>query len=162
MKGNATNGFVEVSSELGASPDQVWARVTTPEGINYELGPLMKMTMPRGSKNLSIATVPLDEKIGRSWVLAFGFIPFDYDDLTLAERGPGFRFLERSRLGSMTSWQHERTVEPRGSGSIVTDRLAFVPRVFFRIIPGGLRAATAIVRAIFNHRHKRLRAYFAR
>jgi hypothetical protein len=29
------------------------------------------------------------DRLGRSWLLLFGFIPFDYDDLGLAELGPG-------------------------------------------------------------------------
>jgi ligand-binding SRPBCC domain-containing protein len=155
-------GRFEITTALPAPADRVWARVTTPDGVNHELGPFLRMTMPKDARDLSIATAPLGAKIGRSWVLAFGFIPFDYDDLTLVERGPDFRFVERSRLASMKTWQHERRVEATASGSSVTDTLTFEPRVLLRVIPGGLRLATAIVRTIFRHRHKRLSSYFAR
>ena len=38
--------FREVS-EVPAPVEKVWQRVTSPEGINHELGPFLKMTMPR-------------------------------------------------------------------------------------------------------------------
>ena len=109
---------------------------------------------PEGSRwGTSSSTV----RIGRSWVLALGVIPFDYDDITLVERGPGLRFLERSPMGSMRLWQHERVVEPRGDDACaVTDRLTFEPRV-----PGARRLVRRIIERIFAHRHRRLHGWFA-
>jgi hypothetical protein len=44
-----------------------------------------------------------DVRIGRSWILFLGPVPFDADDLTIAELGPR-RFVERSPLLSAASW----------------------------------------------------------
>jgi ligand-binding SRPBCC domain-containing protein len=150
---------VERTSELPAPAAAVWARVTSVEGVNHELGPWLRMTVPRGARGIeSIEELPLGRAVGRSWVLALGVLPFDYDDLTLVERGPGHRFLERSPMGSMRHWEHERVVEPRGEAACaVTDRLTFAPRV-----PGSGRLVRWIVERIFRHRHRRLRAHFAR
>ena len=83
-------------------------------------------------------------------------LPFEYDDITLVELEPGRRFLERSPMLSQRSWQHERIVEPAEGGSRVTDRIRMEPRL-------GLPAAPLrpVFRAVFRHRHRRLRAWFA-
>jgi ligand-binding SRPBCC domain-containing protein len=148
-------GF-EVSSLVPAPPQGVWERIITPEGINHELRPWMRMTLPRGVERLDPETVELGVPIGRSWVLLFGVLPFEYDDVTLIELEPGHRFLERSPMLSQRSWQHERIVEPAEGGSRVTDRIRMEPRL-------GIPAAplVPIFRAVFRHRHRRLRAWFA-
>jgi hypothetical protein len=133
----------------------------TPEGINDELRPLLRMTMPPSLRGKAISEVPLGEPLGRSWILLFGLVPVDYDDLGLAERGPGFRFLERSKMLSMSSWEHERTVAPAEAGCEVTDRLTFRPRGPLAAVPGFARLAHAIVARLFAHRHRRLAAYWA-
>jgi ligand-binding SRPBCC domain-containing protein len=146
----------EVSSLVGAPPQEVWERVITPQGINYELRPWMRMTAPRGFERLDPETVELGKPIGRSWVLLFGVLPFEYDDVTLVELEPGRRFLERSPMLSQHSWQHERIVEPAESGSRVTDRIRMEPKLGFLAGPMG-----PVFRAVFRHRHRRLRAWFA-
>ena len=148
---------VERTTEVPAPAGAVWARVTSVEGVQHELRPWLRMTVPRAAKGISLEDVELNRPIGRSWVLALGVIPFDYDEITLVERGPGLRFLERSPMGSMRLWQHERVVEPRGDEAcVVTDRLTFEPRV-----PGSRRLARRIVERIFAHRHRRLHGWFA-
>jgi hypothetical protein len=112
-----------------AAPERVWERVITPAGINHELRPWMVMTVPRGLERLDPETVRLGERIGRSWVLLFGLFPFEYDDITLIELEPGRRFLERSPMLSMRSWQHERIVEAAEGGSRVSDRIRMEPRL---------------------------------
>ena len=133
----------------------------TPEGINDELRPLLRMTMPPSLRGRTISEVPLGERLGRSWILLFGLVPVDYDDLGLAERGPGFRFLERSTMLSMGSWEHERTVAPAGNGCEVTDRLTFRLRRPLSAVPGSARLAYAIVARLFAHRHGRLAKHWA-
>src|SRR5687767_744285 len=108
---------VEQVSVVPASAAAVWERVITEEGINHELGPWLRMTMPPGLRGATIDDVAVGEPLGRSWVLALGVIPVDYDDLCLVELEPGRRFLERSKLFSMSMWQHERIVESEGGGS---------------------------------------------
>ncbi len=60
------------ASTLPAAAEDVWARAVTPEGINDELRPLLRMTMPRSLRGKTISEVPLGEPLGRSWILLFG------------------------------------------------------------------------------------------
>ena len=150
------------ASTLPAAAEAVWARAVTPEGINDELRPLLRMTMPSSLRGKTISEVPLGERLGRSWLLLFGLVPVDYDDLMLAERGPGFRFLERSTMLSMSAWEHERTVKEMGEGCEVTDRLTFQLRRPLAAVPGSARLAGAIVARLFAHRHRRLASYWGR
>jgi ligand-binding SRPBCC domain-containing protein len=143
-------------SEVAAPPDRVWARVASLEGINHELGPWLRMTSPRGAE-LSVDQVPLGRKWFRSWVLLLGVIPFDYDDLRVERLEPGRGFLERSTMLSARVWEHERTLDPvNGGGTRIMDRVSFEPR-----LPGTARLHRAVVAAIFRHRHRRLRRFFA-
>lgn len=140
-----------VSSEIQAGAEVVWARAIDPAGINYELGPLMRMTVPRGAEDFGLDH-PEPGHIGRSWVLLFGFLPFDYDDITVVRVDPGRGFLERSRMLSQRLWEHERTLEPLGEDRCrITDRVAWEPRL---PVPGAwLRP---LIRFVFKHRHRRL------
>ena len=95
----------------GRPADEVWARVVTPAGINDELVPWMRMTVPRAWRGSSLADVEPGTKLGRSWILALGFVPVDYDDLGIAAIGER-SFLEQSTMFSARSWQHERWVDP--------------------------------------------------
>jgi hypothetical protein len=100
---------VVTASELQAPPEAVWARVASLEGINYELGPWMRMTAPRGAE-LSHSTVPLGRRWFRCWILLFGVVPFDYDDLCVERLDPGRRFRECSTMLTARRWEHERTL----------------------------------------------------
>jgi ligand-binding SRPBCC domain-containing protein len=145
-----------ITTALSAPAADVWAGAVDPDGINYELGPWISMTMPPGlSPGMTVEDVPLGEVLGRSWIRLRG-VPVDFDDLCLVERGPGMRFLERSRLGSATLWQHEREVVATGDATCeITDRLEITLRAPLRAL-GGARLAPRIVQALFTHRHKRL------
>lgn len=146
---------ITVASELEASTEAVWARAIDPAGINYELRPLMRMTVPKGAEDFGLDDLEPGH-IGRSWIFLFGLIPFDYDDLNIVRVEPGRGFLERSTMLSMRLWEHERTVTSLGDGRCrVTDRLAWEPRM---PLPGAwLRP---LIRFVFNHRHGRLRRFF--
>jgi ligand-binding SRPBCC domain-containing protein len=150
---------IERRSVVAAAADAVWARVVTPEGINDELRPVMTMSMPRGAEALTVDNVPVGVPIGRAWLRLFGVLPFDYDQLTIAELEPGRRFREESTMLSMSLWRHERTVTPDGAtASVVHDRVGFRLRA-------GLRLSTPLVAvgigALFSHRHRRLQRHFA-
>ena len=146
----------EITSALAAPASDVWAGAVSFEGVNYELGPWVSMTLPTGvDPGTTIDEIPIGRPVGRSWIRLRG-VPVDYDDLCLAEIGPGMRFLERSRLASARSWQHERSVEPTGERACeITDRLEIELRAPLRAL-GGYRLAPRIVRALFEHRHRRL------
>jgi hypothetical protein len=133
----------------------VWDRVSSIEGVNYELAPLMRMTHPPEVVDLSPSNVPLNERLFRSWILLFGLIPFDYDDLVLVRVEPGRGFLERSSMLSMRVWEHERTLEDAPAGCRATDRIRFTPRV--PLVGLLLRP---LLRRVFRHRHGRLRRCF--
>jgi ligand-binding SRPBCC domain-containing protein len=146
---------IVTSSNLQAPREAVWARVASLEGINHELAPWMRMTAPRGAQ-LSPAAVPLGQRWFRSWILLFGLIPIDYDDLCIERLDPNRGFLERSTMLSARTWEHERTLQPRENGGTqLIDRVSFVPR--FRATASGHRA---VIRAIFRHRHRRLEQFF--
>jgi hypothetical protein len=144
-----------IESSLGAGPAAVWERAMSAEGINAELGPLLRMTVPRGLDSLDLHGLE-PGPLGRSWLLLFGLIPVDYDDIGLARIEPGRGFLERSTMLSMRLWEHERTIEAgEGGGATIADRLAWEPRL---PLPG--RLLRPLIAALFRHRHERLRRHF--
>jgi ligand-binding SRPBCC domain-containing protein len=147
---------IRIRSRLQAPPQAVWERIITPAGVNDELRPLLRMTVPRGAEDFGIEEVQTGQRIGRSWVLLFGLIPFDYDDLCLERVDPGRGFLERSTMLTQRLWEHERTIEPLGDGGgALTDRIAWEPRL---PLPGAL--LRPLIALVFRHRHRRLRRRF--
>lgn len=150
---------VQRSSELAAPAGEVWAAATDQAGINGELKPLLRMTMPARVRGVPLDEFPIGSPVGRSWILLFGLIPVDYDDLCLVELEPPRRFRERSKTLMFGLWEHERTVEPSaGDGCVVTDRLGFTLKPPLYRVPGAAAAARAVVGFLFGHRHRRLRA----
>lgn len=146
--------------EIPATCDAVWQRITTPEGINQELWPVMRMTVPKALQGVTLHDIELGTKIGRSWFLLFGFLPFDFDDIVIAELGPGHRFRETSTMLSIARWEHERVLTPRNDHCDLIDRIKFEMRRPIRFVPGMERATAAGLKALFGHRHRRLAAWF--
>jgi hypothetical protein len=145
---------LRVASSLRAEPAAVWERAMSAEGINAELGPLLRMTVPRGLESLDLHALE-PGSLGRSWVLLFGLLPVDYDDIGLERIEPGRGFLERSTMLSQRLWEHERTIEPGGEGTVIVDRLVWEPRL---PLPG--RLLRPLVMAVFRHRHRQLQRHF--
>ena len=144
----------ELRSRLAAPTDVVWSHATSMRGVNAELFPLVRMTHPRGLDSLAQREVPLGTRVFRSWILLAGIVPIDYDDLTFVALEPG-RFLERSPMLTQRAWEHERRVEPSGTGCLVTDRIRSEPRV------AALAPAFRLVfRLAFALRHRNLRRRF--
>ena len=141
-------------SHLAAAPDTVWRRVTSVDGIDDEMAPLLRMTFPRGIRALPLDAFVPGQRLCRSWLLLLRVLPIDRSDLTLVELEPGRRFLERSPMLSMAFWQHERVVAPSAHGTTVVDTLTFRPRLLPRVL------ARATVALFFRHRHARLRRRF--
>ena len=149
-------GEFRVSSRLQAPAAEVWEHVTAFDGVNEELMPLARMTAPRGVTSLRSVDVVPGRRLFRSWILLFGLIPIDFDDLTLIRLDPGRGFLERSPMLSQRAWEHERKVEPEGQAACrVSDRVRFEARL---AIPGTLLRPLYL--AVFRHRHRRLRRRF--
>jgi ligand-binding SRPBCC domain-containing protein len=149
-------GEFEIASRLEAPAEAVWARVTTAAGVNAELMPIVRMTVPRGLDDFSIDNVRDGTTLGRSWLLLFGLIPFDWDHIHIERLEPGRAFHERSTMLSQRAWAHSRTIDPAGQEACtVTDRVRFEPRLP-RIAP----LLTPVFRLVFRHRHRRLRRTF--
>jgi hypothetical protein len=74
--------------------------IKVPKVDNAELWPFLRMTYPRGRSRLDPEVVPIGTRAFRSWLLLFGLVPVDYDDLTFHEIVPG------TALG----WLHRFTV----------------------------------------------------
>jgi ligand-binding SRPBCC domain-containing protein len=144
-----------VQSRLAASAETVWSHAIRLDGVNRELAPLARMTAPLEFRSIDLEQAPLGSRLFRSWILAFGFLPVDYDDLTLVELDRGRRFLERSTLLSQRLWEHERIVTPADAGCVLSDRLRFTPRIAFL---GPLHRA--IFGLVFELRHRNLRRIF--
>ena len=145
-----------VRSRLDSPAAEVWERVTTFEGVNEELMPIARMTAPSGTRSLGSVDVVPGRRLFRSWILLFGLIPMDYDDVTLVRIEPGRSFLERSPMLSQRMWEHERTLEPDGPGRCsLSDRVRFELRL---PLPGALMRP--LLAAVFRHRHRRLRRRF--
>src|SRR3954465_245170 len=99
----ASRASIEVSSRLDAAPEEVWSRIATADGINDELRPLMRMTVPGGG-DIDLDSIEAGRPVGRSWVLLFGLIPIDYDEINVVELESGRGFVERSRMLSQRAW----------------------------------------------------------
>ena len=156
MPGLAREYDFSFSSELRASPEDVWSHATHMQGANREFFPLVRMTWPGGDGRLP-SEPPLGQRLFRSWILLFGLLPIDYDDLSIAEFEPGRRFLERSVMLSQRQWVHERIVTPTETGCRLTDSVRFIPRL--RPL-GALQLG--IFRLAFRLRHWNLRRLFSR
>jgi ligand-binding SRPBCC domain-containing protein len=147
---------VAIESVLSSPAHEVWAVVSTMAGVNDELSPLLVMTSPKEAQLLDLGAAPTGVKLFRSWLLLFGVLPVDYDDLFLASVTPGVGFVETSTLASARTWRHERTIDPLTDAACrIVDRVTFEPRV--PLLGGVLEA---IVRQVFAHRHRRLQRRF--
>ena len=144
---------LELCSELQAPADRVWAQVSTLEGVNRELGPWVRMSVPAALRGKHLGDAPVGDVAFTSTLLALGIIPFDRHRLRLAEAGAG-HFLERSSSLLQRVWEHERWVEATRAGCRVRDRLWVDPRG----APDAL--VRAMVGALFRWRHRRLRQMF--
>ena len=140
-------------SELAASPEEVWAWATSPDGISSELRPLVRMTFPADQATLAESGFMPGRPLFRSWFLLFGLLPVDRLHLTLLEFEPGRRFLEQSPMLSMRCWRHERIVVPCAGGVRLTDNLAFAPRLARPLVAW-------FVKLLFRQRHRVLRRRF--
>jgi hypothetical protein len=145
----------ELSSQLAVPAAELWRHASSMAGVNRELWPLVRMTYPKRFASLDAASPPLGRRAFRSWILLFGLLPIDYDDLTFVSIDPPHGFRERSPMLTMREWNHERQIAPAGAGCEVTDRVSFVPRV--AALGPLLRMVFALA---FRLRHRNLRRMF--
>jgi hypothetical protein len=141
---------------VAASPDQVWSRVSTMQGVNAELLPILRMTYPPALSNLDSAPPELLGKLAfKSWVLLLGWLPVDRHFLSLEALYSGQGFDERSQSWSQKVWIHRRRLQKIPEGTSVVDELEFEPRLGF--------AAPFLrwfIARVFAHRHRQLQRQF--
>lgn len=150
---------LRLRSELRASAVEVWRHASSMRGVNEELRPWVRMTHPSSATDLASVEVPLGQVAFRSWLLAFGVLPFDRHSLALVEvrdaGASGGGFVEESTSWMQRRWRHERDVEPTADGGCtVEDRLVVRPR----LAPVAL--VRSVVTTLFGHRHRRLARRF--
>jgi ligand-binding SRPBCC domain-containing protein len=145
----------ETSSRLAVDRERLWAEVSTMQGVNFELAPWLRMSVPAEVRGKSLTDVRLGEVAFESWLLTLGFLPFDRHRLCLVEVEPGRGFVERSSSWLERIWQHERTLEAVAGGTEIRDRITFEPRIAVLTPVVGV-----IVARLFRHRHARLRSRF--
>lgn len=145
---------LKFESKLKATPEQVWKRITSVEGLTSEMWPIFTMTAPKDIKTLDDIYVKADKILFRSWILLGGILPIDFTDLRLKSLDPGKGFVEESNMGSMKYWRHERKIVPAEQGYVfVIDELTFQPKFL-----SGISVKT--IKFFFEHRHKNLRKQF--
>jgi ligand-binding SRPBCC domain-containing protein len=134
-------------TRVGAPGAEVWAVASTMDGVNAELGPLVRMTVPKGAAGRIGDGVSF-----RSWLLALGILPLDRHSLVVERVIDGGGFDEESTSWLQQRWRHERRITDHGDGtSTVADHLVVVPRI---AISRSLVAT--MVGQVFRHRHRRL------
>ena len=90
---------ITVSSELSASPETLWARASTMEGVNLELGPWVQMSVPAEARGQRLEEAPLGEVAFHSWLLLGGFCPSTATRFSSRGSGPGRAFGRSRRRG---------------------------------------------------------------
>ena len=118
----------EISSEFNAIPSLLWDAAVTPASINREFRPVLRMTFPNGTRRIT-EPVAMNQTKFRSWLLLFGVLPIEYDDLAFSEVVEGQMFHEKSSMFFVRTWEHIRRITPVECGSRLTDTIRFEPKV---------------------------------
>lgn len=150
--------ILSFESRVRSSRDVVWASISSMDGVNAELLPILRMTHPRDVDLLDLVAGDQEAPVFcfRSWLLLGGVVPIDRHALTIEHLDPGVGFDEESTSWLQRRWRHERRiVDESDGGCLVTDRLMIEPRVPF-VGP----VVSFAVRRVFEHRHRRLRRRF--
>ena len=161
LRPRTRTGTLSFASRLARPADEVWAHATSMRGVNQELAPWLRMTYPAGFDDLAATVLrsggaPPEEPLFTSWILALGLVPAERWRLRIVALGPERRFVEESRVLTLSLWRHERSVSADGERACtLRDTLTFSPRVAV-----ALPLVTALVRALFTRRHAFLRRRF--
>ena len=141
-----------LKTNVAANPNSVWQHMTSIAGVNREFFPLLKMTGSRKYQRLDDHSEMLGKQLFRSWILLFGIVPVEYDDLCIIELVPGKKFVEASSMLMQKKWRHERSIEALPDfGSTIEDHICFEAR--FPILAP---ISYPIILALFKYRHFRL------
>lgn len=163
MSGQAAGlvGSLRCTSTLPVAQRTVWERITTTEGINDEIWPVLRMTVPRAFAGLTIDDVEPPRTLGRSWLLAGGVLPVDYDLITIEALDPPEMFLEHSTMLMFSEWVHERRVRAVAADrSVLQDLVSWRGRGALNRTEPMRRLQASFLGALFRHRHERLARHF--
>lgn len=144
---------IRKSSILPVDRETLWPAVFSMRGVNRELGPWVRMTVPPGGE---LRADRPGEVLFPSWILLVGLLPVDRHFLRFESVEPGRYFREDSWSWTHRYWRHTRTLEAVGKGVLLTDEVRFRPRLFFL---GHL--LRPVYGWVFAHRHRRLVARFS-
>jgi hypothetical protein len=146
----------EMESELAVSSNELAHDTLNMSGVNYELGPLLKMSAPDIWQSKSITDWPTNQNLFTSNILLLGLIPIDrhYFNFKTID---SFGFKENSKSLMNSLWSHERLIKSVGYGSVIKDVIIYESKLG---ILGNL--FMPIYKAIFKHRHNRLRAKYSK
>ncbi len=143
------------TSDLAVSVDQLWRHMTSMDGVNYELMPIVRMSFPAHWQRLDAHSLPSGTVLFHSTIMLLGVLPIDRHALALLTMTPHTGFLEHSTSLFNRAWVHERMLEPVDGGTRITDRVGFRCRL------AGLEPLLRpVIQSIFRHRYKRLRHRF--
>ncbi len=137
-------------SELAEDADALWSEATLGD-VNRELAPWVRMTAPRRWRQRPIAQWPQRKPLFYSRILLLGLFPVDHHRFYF-EQIDANGFVERSRSWGNVYWQHERRLQSTSAGCVLTDTVRYRSRM-----PLLGRLLLPLYRALFRHRHARLR-----
>jgi ligand-binding SRPBCC domain-containing protein len=144
---------VQLESKVPRSPAELWDWSTSVQGVDTEMGPVLKIDFPKEMTHIPRDGSGLGRPLGNFRFLLFGVVPVDLSRLTFTEIEPGRRFVEQSPLLSMKSWRHERILTPAPDGTRIVDRLDFTPRFAGPIVGW-------CIERFFRHRHAMLKKQY--
>lgn len=133
-------------------PAEEFLKTLTMAGVNAELAPLARMTVPESFSALNILDWPERQTLFQSWILLFGLLPIDRHTFFFESIDSGHGFSERSKSWVNQYWCHERKVISAKSGCKLEDTVSFksrVPLIDMMLMPS--------YQLIFWLRHKNLR-----
>ena len=131
---------------------QLWKALTNMQGVNYELAPFVRMTVPTAYREFTIADALVGKQLFKSVILLFQFIPVDIHYFKLDKVIPNERFEENSTSLMHYFWKHTRILIIINKGTMVKDTIQFSPRI--PLIGFVLKP---IYQFVFRNRHQRLR-----
>ena len=143
-----------VELPVRASRSEVWAAMSSVDGMNREVSPFVRMT--DSTHGAHFDTEPWRVGAPVLWQLLFGFIPVDRHRVELVALPDAGGFRESSSSWWHRVWRHEHTLlDHPGGGCVVRDEVQIEPRL------GLLDPFIAFgVRRTFRGRHQYLRRRF--
>jgi hypothetical protein len=146
----------EMETQLAVSSSKLAHDTLNMSGVNYELGSLLKMSVPDIWQKKSVTEWPTNQNLFSSNILLLGLIPIDRHSFKFKTiHSCGFNETSKSLMNTL--WSHERLIKSVGSGSAVKDVIVYKSRLG---ILGNL--FMPVYKAIFKHRHNRLRAKYSK